>query len=161
MRVGSLLVLFAAVAALWSTPADARVKVSFSDSTRSADDQYRGVAARQDLKAYLQRLGTQLERGVDLDITVLNIDLAGWDPSVRGSPFSPRVFTAATWPKITLRYVLTKNRRTIASGEDFLADHFYLAHRGLASPTDPLRYEKNMLDDWFRMRFASHLRKDG
>lgn len=162
MRVRPPLIVLAAAAALAAAaPASAGVRVTFADSTRSADDQYRGVAVRKELKAYLQRLGAQLERGIDLDIEVLHIDLAGWDPSTRGSPFSPRLFTAATWPKIRLRYVLTKNRKPIASEEDFVADHFYLTQRGYASSSDPLRYEKIMLNEWFRTRFASHLRKGG
>ena len=37
----------------------------------------------------------------------------------------------------------------------------FLRSRGYGSPSDPLRYEKIMLDDWFRSRFASHLRKGG
>lgn len=161
MRVRSSLVIVTAVAALWSAPAGAGIKVTFDESTRSADEQYRGVSVRKDLKAYLERLGARLDRGVDVSINVLHIDLAGWDPSTRGSPYGLRVFTPATWPKIRLRYVLTKNRKPIASGEDFVADHFYMALPSVTSSGDPLRYEKNMLNDWFRMRFASHLKSGG
>ena len=144
-------------AALWASPADAAVKVSFADPQRYVDGDSRYVNVQKDLRAYLQRLGGRLERGVDLRVTVLDIDLAGFDMSTR-NPHKYRVLTGATWPKIKLRYVLTKNRKTIASGEEWLTDHFYRSRIGLASTNDPLRYEKNMLEDWFHSRFSSHMK---
>jgi hypothetical protein len=160
MRVMSHLAVSLVAAVLWAAPADARIKVSFADPARYADGEDRYVNVRKDLRAYLQRLGGRLERGVDLNVTMLDIDLAGFDMSTR-NPHRRRVLTAATWPKIRLRYVLTKNRKTIASGEEWLTDHFYRSRIGLASTNDPLRYEKNMLEDWFHSRFASHLKSGG
>jgi hypothetical protein len=88
-------------------------------------------------------------------VTVLDIDAAGFDMSTRG-PSSYRVLSGATWPKVKLRYVLTKNGKVVTSGEEWITDQ--RAHAGMAPSSDPLRYEKNMLDDWFSARFASHMR---
>jgi hypothetical protein len=160
MRAMSHLAISLIAAVLWAAPADARVKVSFADPARYADGELRYANVQKDLRAYLQRLGGRLNRGVDLNVTVLDIDLAGFDMSTR-SPHKYRVITGATWPKIKLRYTLTKNRKTIASGEEWLTDHLYRSRIGMASTSDPLRYEKNMLDDWFSSRFASHLKSGG
>ncbi len=150
---------FGFVASL-TTPVSAGVKVNFSDPQRYADADSRSTNVQQDIKAYLQRLGSKLEPGFDLNVTVLDIDLAGFDMSSRGSN-NYRVLTGATSPKVRLRYTLTKNRKVVTSGEEWLTDQFYLARAGLASASDPLRYEKNMLEEWFHSRFASHLRKRG
>jgi hypothetical protein len=157
MRLNSRLALIAAAIFIVPVTADAGVRVAFADPQHYADADSRSPTVRQDLRTFLKRLGGQLPRGTDLSITVLDISLAGFDMSTRG-PDNYRLLTGATWPKIKLRYVLTKNGRAIASGEEWLADRFYRAHAGLASTSDPLRYEKNMLDDWFRSRFASYLK---
>ena len=71
------------------------------------------------------------------------------------NPSLPRIMRESTWPKIRLRYELTQNRRVISAGEELLSDHMYLGSLGMASSGDALRYEKNMLDDWFRRKFAA------
>ena len=143
---------------LWAAPANAAVSVSFVHPERYADAKINGVPVLSALKTYLQQLGARyLGRGYDLKIAVLDLNLAGRDVSDRG-PFSLRVMGGATWPKIRVSYVLSQNRRVIASNEELISDQFYLAQPGSVSSSDPLRYEKAMLDDWFRSRFAGRLR---
>jgi hypothetical protein len=157
MRTVLRLVVSCIAVALWTAPGHAGVAVTFANTQHYADADSRSVNVQKDLRAYLRHLGGRLERGVDLHVTVLDLDLVGFDMSTRG-PNNVRVLTGATWPKIKLRYVLTKNRRTVAAGEEWLTDQFYRSRAGMASESDPLRYEKNMLDDWFRTRFASYLK---
>jgi Protein of unknown function (DUF3016) len=157
MRASSRLAFSCVVVMLLAGPAAAGVKVSFADPKRLADADLRGVDVVKDLRTYFQRLSSRLDRGIDLNVTVLDIDATGFDMSTRG-PSSYRVLSGATWPKIKLRYALTKNGKVIASGEEWVTDQIYRAHAGMASSSDPLRYEKNMLDDWFSARFASHMR---
>jgi hypothetical protein len=148
--IGPILV----AAALCGAPAPAGVRVSFADSARFAD----GELSTADVAAGLRsQLGGQLGRGFQLNVTVLDIDLAGFDMSNRG-PSRYRVLNGATWPKIKLQYALVRRGKTIAAGEDWVTDPFYRVHAGMASSADPLRYEKNMLDDWFHTRFSGYLR---
>lgn len=160
MRASQQLALGLFAVLIATTPAAAGVRISFADLERFTDANVRGVDVVTELRAYFQRLGSRLNRGVDLNVTVIDIDAAGFDMSSRG-PSSYRVFNGATWPKIKLRYVLRKNGKSIASGEEWVTDQLYRAHVGMASQSDPLRYEKNMLDDWFSTRFASHMRRGG
>jgi hypothetical protein len=160
MRTVLRLVVSCIAAALWTAPGHAEVTVTFANPQQYADAESRSANVQKDLRAYLRRLSARLARGVDLNVTVLDLDLAGFDMSTRG-PNNVRLLTSATWPKIKLRYVLTKNRRIVATGKEWLTDQFYRSRAGLASASDPLRYEKNMLDDWFRTRFASHLKTGG
>jgi hypothetical protein len=144
--------------AVWSTaPAAAGVRVSFADSARFADADLSTADVAGSLRTHLQRLGGQFGRGFQLNVTVLDIDLAGFDMSSRG-PSRYRILNGATWPKIKLRYALSRNGKSVTSGEEWVTDPFYRVHAGMGSSGDPLRYEKNMLDDWFQSRFSRYLR---
>lgn len=155
-------VLLAAAAALLLLPlaAAAAVEVRFVEPGKYVDGGLRAherepsAALQRDLTAILQRLGEiYLEPGQDLGIEVLDLDLAGrfqwWDPS-RGEV---RIMDSVSWPRMRLRYRLIRDGRTVAAGEDLVSDMDYLS-AAAARGTDPLRYEKNMLEDWFRARFG-------
>jgi hypothetical protein len=43
----------------------------------------------------------------------------------------------------------------IAAGEDALSDPFYLSNASTVASSDTFKYEKALLDDWFRKRFAT------
>jgi hypothetical protein len=62
----------------------------------------------------------------------------------------------ADWPMIQLRYSLVQNGAVIASGEERLRDMSYLDRRlyNRYSSGDPLRYEKQMIDEWFGKKIA-------
>ncbi len=149
-------------AALLALPlaATAAVQVQFLEPDRYTDASQRPTgrapseSLKRELTAELQRLGEQyLEPGQELSIDVLDLDLAGryrwWDAS-RGEV---RVMDAVTWPRMQLRYRLTRGGRTLEQRQEDLSDRNYLdAASGRSS--DPLRYEKNMLEAWFRSRFG-------
>ena len=147
------LALLALTAALWASPVDARVRVTFQNAETYAGPDLHGLPVRAELRAHLERLGTRyFGSGSDLKINVLDFRLAGqyawWL-----TPPSVRIMNENTWPVITLRYTLTQHDKTIASGEETISNHFYLAGSRAAS-SGPLPYEKAMLDDWFRDRFG-------
>lgn len=146
--------------ALWGMPAAAGANVTFADIKSFTDADTRHGNAKNELRAHLQRLGGQLDPGLDLAVTILDINLAGLDHSIRG-PFGPRVLTGSTFPSMSLRYVLTRKGKTISSGQENLSDQLYLERPGATRSGDSLRYEKNMLDDWFRSRFADHMKRGG
>ena len=49
-----------------------------------------------------------------------------------------------------VRYTLESNGKVIDSGEDQLSDMNYMGHINRYSEGDTLRYEKAMIDDWFK-----------
>lgn len=155
-------VLLAAAAALLLLPlaAAAAVEMRFVQPQQYTDAGLRSLerepsaALQRELTALLQRLGDiYLEPGQDLAVDVLDLDLAGrfqwWDPS-RGEI---RVMDSVSWPRMRLRYRLSRDGETLSEGEDHVSDMDYLSTAS-ARGADPLRYEKNMLEDWFRARFG-------
>lgn len=101
-----------------------------------------------------ERAAQALPANQTLTVEVLDVDLAGrFDPRLYQNA-DLRVLTEATWPRITLRYSLTENGRVLLSAEETLIDQSYLGRPTRAS-SDPLRYEKTMLDDWFRDRIVA------
>jgi hypothetical protein len=137
-------------AALFATPASAAVRVAFADPARFTDATLYDANTLGAIKAHFQRLGARyLGRGDTLSVTILDLDLAGFDLSSRG-PSRLRMLNGATPPKISFRYRLERNGKVVASGEESLSDHSYLSRPGANLSSDELRYEKSMLDDWFR-----------
>ena len=54
-----------------------------------------------------------------------------------------------------VRYALLENGAALASGEERITDLGYLMRINMATmPSDTLKYEKVMLSNWFRTRFA-------
>jgi len=144
-----------AAAVLGAAPAGAAVKVIFADAAQYTDGSRYDASATAAVRTHLERLAARyLDRGDSLAITVLDLDLAGFDMSSRG-PSQLRVLNGATPPKIRLRYRLVRNRKVVAAGEEMLSDPFYLDRPGVAGSSDPFKYEKALLDDWFQKRFAS------
>ncbi len=111
----------------------------------------------QTLAQYLQSLGQKyLPPEQTLQIEVLNVDLAGklrtsarWGMvRVIGKPLD--------WPRMSLRYRLESGGKVLASAEESVADMAYAMHLGGYSGWESLSYEKHMLKDWFRNRFAKN-----
>jgi len=146
--------------ALVSGAAGADTKVTFAHPDRFTDANLYGnfgtrswQPAVDGIGAYLKRLGGRyLDRGQLLTIEVLDIDLAGLIDPFRSQ--TVRIMSPATWPRIKVRYWLAQNGRALAGGEETISDLEYLSNAVGRSSGDPLRYEKAMLDDWFRTRFA-------
>ncbi len=57
-------------------------------------------------------------------------------------------------PRATLNYKLTDaSGRTIKEGSSKLLDMAFMERSTPATETDPLRFDKRMLDDWLRKEF--------
>jgi hypothetical protein len=113
----------------------------YSDAGLGGPERDRTLAA---LGAHLRKLVTRLPDGQTLQLEVLDLHLAGErEPALRQDV---RVLRGrADWPRITLRYALLTQGRTLKSGEAQLADMDYLTH---PRPGE-LVYEKQLLDRWF------------
>jgi hypothetical protein len=117
----------------------------------------------KELSSHMKKLGQRwLAADQVLKVEVLQLDLAGTVRSFVREGASVRVITGgADWPRIHIRYSLESGGKTLARGEDWVADQDYthgLAPRG---DNEPLFYEKRMLTSWFRMRFVDALAAPG
>jgi len=156
ITTAALLSLAAAAASAAGT-----VNVNFVDSDKfyDAGNSKREIPANlKVLEQHLQQLGQRyLPDGQVLNITVLDIDLAGYMKPLRNGEEVRIARGKADWPVITMRYSLEANGQPIKSGEERVADMNYGRH-GQAyaySTRDPLHHEKLMLEGWLRSRFTS------
>jgi hypothetical protein len=103
------------------------------------------------LKTYMEKqAATELQQGQTLDIVVTDIDRAGsYAPSV-GSLQPVRIVKDVYPPRITLHFrLLDSQGQVLREGDRKLTDlGFMYDSPGGASDTDPLRYEKRMIDRW-------------
>ena len=112
----------------------------------------------KELTEHFQKMAAGLPPDVNLNVEVLDVDLAGREhPNFRGARDLRVLRGQADWPVIHLRYTLEKGGQVIASGEDRVKDMMYLDRRagGRYFEGESLRYEKQMLDDWFKQRIIA------
>lgn len=143
----------AAVFALGAGAASAGVTVNYVNPDKFADlpaDRWEREEVLRDMVSHFEELGRQLPAGQDLKVEITDVDLAG-----RGYPGQGvrelRVAKApAEWPRISLRYTLSANGRVLGSGSEQLKDMHFQSRRDVRPQDGKLRYEKRMIDDWFR-----------
>jgi len=146
---------------LWASSADATVTVSFTnpdsyaDMGRYAEDR---SAPMQEIEAHLKQLGERyLPSNQSLKIDVLDVDLAGHLRMSSRLGREVRILRGnADWPSIKLNYVLEADGRVLQERQEVIADMGYLQHTPKRYSNQSLAYEKQMIDDWFRQRFAAH-----
>ncbi len=151
----------AAALALLASAAWADVSVSYvkpddyTDVPRNAVDRERVL---KDFSDYFATLNPKLPAGQTLKIEVLDIDLAGrmW-PRRHGGEDIRVLNGGADWPRMHLRYTLEQDGQTLRSGDEQLSNMNYLQGVSRYSDSDTLRYEKPMLDDWFKRTIAPAL----
>ncbi len=135
--------------------AAAAVSVTFTKSDQYIDVPFapwEREATLKTLKQHFEKLGTKLPAGQDLKIEVLEVDLAGrMEPSRMSSSTEIRVLRGgADWPTIELRYAVEADGKMIKQGVARVTDLNYLGHMNRYPTSESLRYEKAMLDDWFK-----------
>ena len=124
----------------WLEPAQ------YSDAGRSNVDRER---VTQILGQHIQKLARLLPDGQLLKLQVTDLDLAGEIDPFRWRDL--RVLRGgADWPRMSLRYVLSAEGRTLKSGEAQLQDMGYSFNRR----TEDLGYEKRMVELWVRAEFG-------
>ena len=155
----------AAMASLAAVAAPSVLSVSFVHPENYTDGGYHSALpgeqdraeVQRDIQGHLQKLA---ERGLPADavlnVEVLDIDLAGgFEPARLRAGGDLRIVRNISYPRIKLRYTLTRAERVVASAEELLTDINYLTPRNRYPSGDPLRYEKAMLDRWFEERIGS------
>ena len=110
----------------------------------------------KELTAHFDKLGKELPAGQQLTITVTDLDLAGRIEPRRRTMHDIRILRGgADWPTMQLRYTLEQDGKVIASGDEKLSNMMYLDRLNRYPSEDTLRYEKQMVDEWFHKTFAA------
>jgi hypothetical protein len=140
-------------------PASAAVTVTFTHPESYRDMPFSPIDREhilKDLGEYFVKLEKALPPGQDLAIEVLDLDLAGRVlPNFRAGQDLRVMRGGADWPHMKLRYTLSANGKVISSGQEQLSDMAYMDRINIYSSGDNLRYEKRMVDDWFKKKFVA------
>jgi len=126
---------------------------NFSDVPFSTSDRERVL---NDLSHHFDKLAATLPAGQQLNVEVTDVDLAGetWPTRFRGQDI--RVMNGgADWPRMSFRYTITQGDQVIKSGTAAISDMAYQQFTTRYGHDDALRYEKHMIDQWFKEKIAS------
>jgi hypothetical protein len=154
-------ILLAATAAALSLTAQAAgmVQVNFVNPDRFSDVRDSSKRSDRNLELVKQHITEAalpyLADGQVLKVDVLDVDLAG-EIRYGARANDVRVLKGgADWPRIKMRYAVEAGGKTVKSGEATVQDMAYL-QRAIGAPgsQDALRYERRMLDDWFKANFG-------
>lgn len=124
----------------------------FSDAGEFARDRDQHL---QQIAEHLQRQAEKYAPGKRLLFEVTDVDLAGEIEPVGRRMERLRVLRSVTSPRIEFRYVIREANRPDRQGEAQLRDLGYQLRSSRYWDSDPMRYEKRMLDDWFQTEFVS------
>lgn len=153
LQAGALAAVVALPASA-ATAATAAASVSYVEPDRFTDVPFTPWERERVLKqltAHFDKLAASLPPGQELKVEVLDLDLAGQTkPNFRGGQDLRVMNGGADWPHIHLRYSITEGGKVIKSGEEKLSNMQYLDRMNRYGNTELLRYEKQMLDDWFK-----------
>jgi hypothetical protein len=143
---------------LGAAQAQAGAHVTFVEPEKYSDLPWSSVDRAnvlQELRHHFDQLAAKLPAGQELNVDVTDIDLAGETRMNRMRGQDIRILNGrADWPRMALRYNITQDGKVIKSGEDHISDMGYMQHSVHRGNDDALRYEKDMLDQWFRDRVA-------
>jgi hypothetical protein len=99
-----------------------------------------------------KRAQPRLAPGERLDLTIVDVDRAGqFEPWLGVNLHDTRIIRDRYPPRMTVdfrRY--DANGAVVAEGERKLTDPGFLINASPINSTDPLRYEKRMIDAWLR-----------
>lgn len=143
-----------------SLSVDGPVQVQWTDPAQFTELRYsrnRWDAQRGDwvttLAEHLRKQADkQLPPGQKLDVTITDIKRAGdYEPWHGPRMDDVRIMRDIYPPRINLQFTLTDaDGKVIDQGERKLVDTAYLLNSSLPNSSDPLRYEKRLLNDWLR-----------
>jgi hypothetical protein len=155
----SLLAAGAIFGANADKPTTADVTVIFDHPEKFTDvkdaylptDEGRDAILEQIRQFVVTRAKSYLRDGQKLEVKFTDIDLAGEFEPQRGPRFdNVRIVKEIYFPRLTLEFKLTgADGRVISEGKRELSDQAFQMRLAFP-PSDSLRYEKSILDDWLR-----------
>jgi len=119
------------------------------ESIRTEDDNLKLIA-----DALRERGAKVLAPGQDLKIEVTDVDLAGEVRPVGPRMEMIRIVKPVYRPALDLRYTITEHGREVRHGEGHLSDINFMDRYNRYFDSEPMRYEKQMMDDWFAKEFV-------
>lgn len=162
----SLISGLAAVLSLHAMPApktDPRAEVIFFEREKFTDvkDGFLETPAGRDailaqIRDYIvSQAKWYVAEGQKLTVTINDVDLAGdFEPGRNPRMDDVRIIRDIYPPRISLAFKLTDaDGNEIKHGTRELTDLMFMSKLTM-NPNDPLRYEKNLLDDWLRADFT-------
>jgi hypothetical protein len=162
----SILSGLAAALAIYAVPppkADARAEVIFFEREKFTDAKADFMGSPKGRDAILAEIRDHLvsqakwyvPEGWKLTVTITDIDLAGdFEPGRGGRLQDIRIVREIYPPKISLAFKLTDpDGNEVRHGTRELTDLMFMSKLSL-NPNDPLRHEKELLDDWLRADLA-------
>jgi len=143
-----------------SLPAEGPVQVDWTDPAQFSDIRHSGNRWEAERGNWVEQLAKHLQKsavkrlppGERLQVTITDIKRAGqyepWHgPNLQNTRFVRDLYP----PRISLSFKRTDAQgNVIDQGERKLVDSAFLMGNSLLSDSDPLRYEKGLLDDWLR-----------
>lgn len=139
------------VSVRWQNPEE------FSEirQSRNRFEARRGDWVTQLAKYVRTRAERQLPPGERLDVDITDIKRAGDFEPWHGSQFDDTRFIRDIYPpRIALTFKRTDaNGQVVEEGQRTLRDMSFLMGPRSFSDSDPLRYEKRMIDDWLYKEF--------
>jgi hypothetical protein len=152
LAAAALLALGAAAQAAGSVEVKFAANDKLTDAGRGSYDIDQTVKA---LGEHIKSLGAKLPDGQALAVEVLDVDLAGELRPTRSGREIRVLRGRADWPRVTLRYTLSADGKTVKAGEEQLADMNYLMQGVGTRRGEAYSYERRMLDRWFAERFVA------
>ncbi len=153
MKTRSHLATAAALLLLAAGSATAAVTVTFVNVDKYSDmPHFDGdkKTVLDGLENHFKTLAAGLPAGHDLKVEVTDVDLAGRIDPMRTHRELRILRGQADWPKMSFRYVIEQQGKVVKSGTESIADMTYMDHLNRYNNSDALRYEKKMIDDWFK-----------
>ncbi len=160
MVVLALVAVFSVAAAQPDNGSQPQVTVTYANPHQFTESHQMGFGIRYDhdhymekLRAFLIKKATPLlESGQHLSITFTNIDLAGGYEPWRTNMENVRIMNDAYPPRFDLSFKLTgADGQVIRQGTRKLTNLSYLMDYPMQTGnTDPLYYDKALLDKWLR-----------
>lgn len=138
--------------------AQADVTVNFVNPEKFRDIKdnhgFRRMEVLKDIEAYLVEQAGKRLPGRDVRINVTDVDLAGEvEPFGRRMEWL-RVMRTVTIPSLSFNYEVSEGGKVVQQGEVTLRDMNYQDGFNGFSNSEPLRYEKRMIDRWFKEQFS-------
>lgn len=151
----------AEVEIVWENPKEFRDV----ESTMASRSKFREQTFKQ-LEEYFNELAEDLPNGQVLSLTVTDLDLAGevWPASFVGlghSPSEVRLVKRIYIPRMTFSYSLKDGSGEMVKQADVdLKDMSFQDRFNPFFDSESLRYEKNMIKEWFEDEFPDLIAKN-
>ncbi len=159
---------FLAADAPRSLPASGPVSVAWADPAGFAELRHspnRYDSARSnwlpELAEHLRkRAEARLGPGERLDLTIIDVDRAGeYEPWIGVNYQDTRIVRDIYPPRMTVQFRhIGADGRVLAEGERKLSDPGFLTGITPIDTSDPLRFEKRMIDEWLRRELVTATR---